>query len=62
MVYERAVDFWKHRVCEGPNTEIPLLLIDLTLSMTTIYEDIMIEAEEEGFYKGTISPGGAVCQ
>jgi Uma2 family endonuclease len=47
IVYERAVDFWKHRVYEGADTEIPLPLIELTLSMAAIYEDVTIEVQEE---------------
>ncbi|MBO0934011.1 Uma2 family endonuclease [Fibrella aquatilis] len=42
-VYERAADFWAYRIYEGIDTQISLTNIDVTLSMTAVYEDIDVE-------------------
>ncbi|RIV20588.1 Uma2 family endonuclease [Fibrisoma montanum] len=42
-VYERAVDFWKYRVFEGPDAQFQLELLEITLTLREIYEGIYQE-------------------
>ncbi len=42
-VYERSADFWAYRLYEGISTSIPMPNINVTISMSAIYEDIEID-------------------
>lgn len=46
-VYERAAGFWKYQLYEGFNTVIPLPLVNVMLPLSAMYEDVLIEEEED---------------
>jgi Uma2 family endonuclease len=44
-VYERKEGEWKYSVVEGPTGQVPLPQLGTSLSMTDIYEDVLMDPQ-----------------
>ena len=44
-VFERNVDFWKYRLIEGADALLDLPLLEIIISMTDVYDGIVLPAE-----------------